>query len=52
MQKRVLQLLYKYFESNYSQLLFRAKKSKIDNSNDNSKIGLSPFRYIQGNKSS
>ena len=51
-QKRALQLLYKYFESNYFQLLFKAKKSKIDNSNDSSKIALSLFRNIQGNKSS
>ena len=51
-QKRALQLLYKYFESNHFQLLFKAKKSKIDNSNDSSKIALSLFRNIQGNKSS
>ena len=46
-QKITLQLLYKDFESNYSQL----RQSKERHS-DNSKIPLSAFRNIQDNNSS
>ena len=48
MQKLTLHLLCDNFDSNYSQLLDKAKKS----TNDYSKIALSVFKNIQDNKSS